>query len=150
MTRKEEIKQAGINYTLANKPRCIAGDNFADVRDVFNRNLDFEAGAKWADEHPKQIEISLEDIEELAKEVIPDDWVKRQMAMKWLRELYKISIEIYCIPSYTKGLVVWRYMIRNCETCDEVDYPNGYPAQEYLTFEEAVEAALKYCLTKLI
>ena len=73
-----------------------------------------------------------------------------QMAMKWLRELYKISIEIYCIPSYTKGLVVWRYMIRNCETCDEVDYPNGYPAQEYLIYEDAVEAALKYCLTKLI
>ena len=73
-----------------------------------------------------------------------------QMAMKWLREVYKISIEIYCIPSYTKGLVVWRYMIRNCETCDEVDYPNGYPAQEYLIFEEAVEAALKYVLENLI
>lgn len=73
-----------------------------------------------------------------------------QMAMKWLREVHKISIEIYCIPSYTKGLIVWRYMIRNCETCDEVDYPNGYPAQECLIFEEAVEAALKYVLENLI
>lgn len=76
--------------------------------------------------------------------------ITHQMAMKWLREVHKISIEIYCIPSYTKGLVIWRYMIRNCETCDEVDYPNGYPAQEYLIFEEAAEAALKYCLTELI
>lgn len=57
------------------------------------------------------------------KEVIGIMCPTHQMAMKWLREVYKISIEIYCIPSYTKGLVVWRYMIRNCETCDEVDYP---------------------------
>lgn len=76
--------------------------------------------------------------------------ITHQTAMKWLREEHKISIEIYCIPSYTEGLVVWRYMIRNCETCDEVDYPNGYPAQECITFEESVEAALKYVLENLI
>lgn len=76
--------------------------------------------------------------------------ITHQTAMKWLREIHKISVEIYCIPSYTKGLVVWRYMIRNCETCDEVDYPNGYPAQEYLIFEEAVEAALIFTLKNLI
>lgn len=35
-------------------------------------------GAKWADEHPKQIEIPVEDIEEISKEIISKDWQARQ------------------------------------------------------------------------
>ena len=96
------------------------------------------------EKHPRLFSINFDSKEH---------WIScptQSVAMKWLREVHKISIEIYCIPSYTKGLVVWRYMIRNCETCDEVDYPNGYPAQECLIFEEAVEAALKYSLENLI
>ena len=42
MTRKEEIIQAGINYTLANKPRCIAGDNFADISDEYNLKIIYD------------------------------------------------------------------------------------------------------------
>ena len=50
--RQKQIEDAGIEYTIANKPRCIAGDNFADLARQFNKNLDFEAGAKWSDKHP--------------------------------------------------------------------------------------------------
>ncbi len=58
MTRKEEITKAGIEYTIANKPKCIAGDNFKDSADILNRNPDFEAGAEWADAHPHWISVA--------------------------------------------------------------------------------------------
>lgn len=49
MTRKEEIRQASIEYTLKNRPMCICGDAFAELANELNRNLSFEEGAKWAD-----------------------------------------------------------------------------------------------------
>lgn len=55
MTREEEIIEAGIEYTMQNSPLCIGGDNFYEQARMFNRNRSFEAGANWADEHPKSI-----------------------------------------------------------------------------------------------
>lgn len=49
MTREEQIRQAGIEYTIKNRPRCIGGDAFSEVVDEINRNRAFEEGAKWAD-----------------------------------------------------------------------------------------------------
>ena len=57
MKREEQILKAGIEYTIANKPKCIAGDNFKDLADIFNKNPDFEAGAMWADAHPHWISV---------------------------------------------------------------------------------------------
>ena len=54
MTRKEEIKNASIEYTLKNRPKCICGDAFAEMADELNRNPAFEEGAKWADENPNK------------------------------------------------------------------------------------------------
>ena len=65
-----------------------------------------------------------------------------QMAMKWLSDMYSISIEPYC---YEHG---WY--------CGFSQLPKGitiYTSQEskeYGTYEEAVEAALKYSLKNLI
>lgn len=50
MTREKEIRQAGIEYTLKNKPMCIGGDAFSEMVEEMNRNHAFEEGAKWADE----------------------------------------------------------------------------------------------------
>lgn len=46
-TIKEDIVNAGIEYTLSTNPVCICGGNFADTIRGFNRNLAFEAGAEW-------------------------------------------------------------------------------------------------------
>lgn len=61
MTREEEIRQASIEYTMGNAPKCIGGDAFSEVMDGMNRNHAFEEGAKWADEHPKNPWISVKD-----------------------------------------------------------------------------------------
>lgn len=49
MTREEQIKQAGIEYTYRNRPMCIGGGAFSEMVDEMNRNKPFEEGAKWAD-----------------------------------------------------------------------------------------------------
>jgi hypothetical protein len=50
MTREEQIRQAGIEYTIKNRPMCIGGGAFSEVVDEMSRNRAFEEGAKWADE----------------------------------------------------------------------------------------------------
>lgn len=49
MTREEQIRQAGIEYTYRNTPMCIGGGAFSEMVDEMNRNKSFEEGAKWAD-----------------------------------------------------------------------------------------------------
>ena len=49
MTRGEEIIEAGINYTMKNRPIVLDGDKLFEEMREFNRNKAFEEGAKWAD-----------------------------------------------------------------------------------------------------
>lgn len=49
MTREQQIRQASIEYTMENAPKCIGGDAFSEIMDGMNRNRAFEEGAKWAD-----------------------------------------------------------------------------------------------------
>lgn len=50
MTREEEIIEAGVEYTMKNRPNVLAGDRFSEEMREFNRNKAFEEGAKWANE----------------------------------------------------------------------------------------------------
>ena len=47
--RRQEIIDAGIEYTLQNRPMCIGGDAFFEDMREMNRNKTFENAAKWAD-----------------------------------------------------------------------------------------------------
>ena len=65
-----------------------------------------------------------------------------QMAMKWLREVYKIHIVIYPYGDYS---------------CDNYQFDvykdNNLVVSKddgYMTYEQACEAAIKYCLENLI
>lgn len=67
-----------------------------------------------------------------------------QMAMKWLREVYHIHIEIH-LDSMDGRHPIYEALYSECitiRTDNFIDYGD--------TYEEAVEAALKYCLTNLI
>jgi hypothetical protein len=48
---QEQIIDAGIDYTMSTHPVCIGGAAFEDMIRQYNRNLPFEAGAKWAKEN---------------------------------------------------------------------------------------------------
>jgi hypothetical protein len=62
-----------------------------------------------------------------------------QMAMKWLRVNYSIHIE----PRYFPMPNIYRYVIIHSPTT--IENIDSHP-QYFNTYEEACEAAIKYCL----
>ena len=72
-----------------------------------------------------------------------------QMAMKWLREEKNLFIDISFINHYTKDEILhtgWCFAVFHLNNFDEPYYKDI----EYSTYEQAVEAALKYSLENLI
>ena len=66
-----------------------------------------------------------------------------QMAMKWLREVHNIAVVI--VPSMFWG----KYNVSIYKKGN--DYPIGFDGDSLISsYEEACEAAIKYCLTNLI
>ena len=64
------------------------------------------------------------------------------MAMKWLREVHKIDIAVYPYGDYSSE----NYQFDVYKNRDlMVSKDNGY-----MTYEQACEAAIKYCLEHLI
>lgn len=51
MTREEQIIEAGTYHLRGSRPPKTCGHNMHELAYI-NRNLAFEDGAKWADEHP--------------------------------------------------------------------------------------------------
>lgn len=75
-----------------------------------------------------------------------------QMATKWLREIHKISIDICTVQGKR---VSYMFNIWDFANIYDNKYIGGtFDLREQLygfnTYEEAVEAALKYCLINLI
>lgn len=69
-----------------------------------------------------------------------------QMAMKWLREEKDVQIEISIVGTDTwESPTKWMYGFR-CQTKDIIDRRNA----DFSSYEEACEAAIKYCLENLI
>jgi len=71
--------------------------------------------------------------------------VSLQMAMKWLREKHHYNIEIDTIGLKYLNTLSWRSVIYNPEYDMECYYEDGFK-----TYEEACEAAIKYCLENLV
>ena len=65
-----------------------------------------------------------------------------QMAMKWLREAHNIDIFPWKI-----GKGIYSCAIFNSNTGQDLSSDKDFPSEKY---EEAVEAAIKYCLENLI
>ena len=71
-----------------------------------------------------------------------------QMAMKWLREVHNIHIEIFVIKNYDKKICKYTYTIMDLNfpgSDDGIDCCN-----EYKTYEQACEESIKYCLKHLV
>lgn len=68
-----------------------------------------------------------------------------QMAMKWLREEYNIFIQISAVLQDQPFGLHYRPSIQDYHA-----YARHDNFSEYVTYEEAVEVVLKYCLENLI
>lgn len=66
-----------------------------------------------------------------------------QIAMKWLREVHRKYIDI----RYNNQNKEYRFIVFTMVKDKPIDFIHS---EYHSTYEEAVEAALKYCLTKLI
>lgn len=76
-----------------------------------------------------------------------------QMAMKWLREVHNIHIEVRITNHSLSSLIdVPRYywIIVNSKEVKWMDESTAHQPMSYETVEEACEAAIKYCLENLI
>jgi len=67
-----------------------------------------------------------------------------QMAMKWLREVHNINIDI--VPIWNQKRFEYQVFVVTPENAKHCYIDNKL----YLDYEEAVEAAIKYCLENLI
>ena len=65
-----------------------------------------------------------------------------QMAMKWLREVHNIDIFPWKI-----GKGIYSCAIFNSNTGQDLSSDKDFPSEKY---EDTAEAAIKYCLEKLI
>ena len=71
-----------------------------------------------------------------------------QMACKWLREVHKIHISIY---PFNRELPITDEFYYTCDiTTSKISSKEGHLRGVWKTYEQAVEAALKYCLENLI
>lgn len=77
-----------------------------------------------------------------------DNFCKRPtqaMAMRWLREIHRLDIYFY--HDVIQEINEWWYQINKVtKSCSTIQHKSD----AYLTYEEAVEAALKYSLENLI
>lgn len=92
-----------------------------------------------------------EDIWDADKEDIACQKPTLAMAMKWLREVHKISVEPlpdWLDSNHENIHEGWYCEIRNLTDMSyDADY---FEHKKYSTYEEACEAAIKYCLEILI
>lgn len=73
--------------------------------------------------------------------------VSLQMAMKWLREVHNLVIQIELIDFLEHG-EVWLYCITERKTIKQLTGRDEDFTEH--SYEEACEAAIKYCLENLI
>ena len=65
------------------------------------------------------------------------------MAMKWLREVYNLFIDTYYDCDFGEG---YRFSVHKLPKGTTLESHN----ENYSTYEQACEAAIKYCLENLI
>ena len=73
-----------------------------------------------------------------------------QMAMKWLREVHNLFIQICIIPHTTITIEQKYYFFTIHKDRRTLAFRKDFPSEYYFTYEEACEAAIKYCLKVLI
>jgi hypothetical protein len=69
-----------------------------------------------------------------------------QMAMKWLRDVHNIFIAINMIPDTIQKPYFFKPFVGK----KIYNFPLDYSVEFYTTYEEACEAAIKYCLENLV
>lgn len=73
-----------------------------------------------------------------------------QMAMKWLREVHHYYIQVMLDSWVREGRMGYYVVIQKTDSDFEMMLQDAVDEVFYQTYEEACEAAIKYCLKNLI
>lgn len=87
-----------------------------------------------------------EDYKEIKKICAPT----QQMAMRWLREVHHLYIQVMLDSWALGGHMGYYVVIQNTTSDFEMMLQDALDDVFYNTYEEACEAAIKYCLENLI
>ena len=131
------IKEDYISFETAKllKEKGFDTQSYASIKLFCGNNRYYEVNGEWITPEEDTIIPTL------------------QMAMKWLREKHNIHINLDIHWLYFANSKGWMYVIeRILENGVEYVDCKGDESDKtfYLTYEEACEAAIKYCLENLI
>jgi hypothetical protein len=99
MTREEQIIEAGAYHSCGCRPPKTCGHNMHELAYI-NRNLAFEAGAKWADEHPNTEDIetvlayTYKGLGWLLENIEPDMGTTRERALGCVEVLQQLCMDV--------------------------------------------------------
>lgn len=71
-------------------------------------------------------------------------------AMRWLREVHNLFIQVCIIPHTTVTMEQKYYLFTVHKDRRMLAFRKDHPNEYYATYEEACEAAIKYCLENLV
>lgn len=91
-----------------------------------------------------------EDIWDVDKEDIACQKPTLQMVMKWLREVHHYYIQVMLDSWACGGHLGYYVVIQKTDSDFEMMLQDAVDEVFYQTYEEACEAAIKYCLENLI
>lgn len=121
-------------------------------RDGFYSETAYESGHGIMTERGKEVGLVYDDL--LNSELSHDEYLRPtlQIAMKWLREVYKIIISFNA--SFVNSIephFSWEIRINSLTSLnDKKHFEPIYIHVKNESFEKACEAAIKYCLKNLI
>ena len=96
MTREEQIIEAGERYPCESRLSKTYGHNMYELAYI-NRNLAFEAGAKWADENPKDGMVSLDKVCNILYDMLHDQHINdRSMVGTFAYDNVVDFVEDFC------------------------------------------------------
>ena len=108
---------------------------------------------KWAIDYDN-VPLADEDEEDPDGKIIVAEWqyplITLQMAMKWLREEKHYYIQVMLDGWACGGHSGYYVVIQKTDSDFEMMLQDAVDEVFYQTYEEACEAAIKYCLEKLI
>jgi hypothetical protein len=113
--------------------------SFETAKLLREKGFDWETSASIKVFHGSIYEINREWVAPEENTIIPT----LQTAMKWLREVHHINIEIITYWTKDKSMVYGNRIVHNNAVLKEID-------AAYNSYEQACESAIKYCLENLI
>lgn len=117
-----------------------------------DKGFDIEVGGMYVDKDNNFVHASIAPLKVKDYEKVFDDQFiptcTHQMAMKWLREVHELFVDISFVKDEDQEeKLFWYYAIFELSYDNAAHYNN---ADEFTTYEKAVDAALKFSLEYLI